>query len=324
MEAIPWPASWPVGQPSGGRGEERSGPPAGRYTALMKLPPVIQNLQNFQDFGFEKSRRAIAALCLGFFVTLYLLLSLNAPPGWGPAFLALAACYGVAFFGVTAEWFWGRWFASGLGWSGAMVAGLSLFMMGWMWPLVIYGALHGLVVVLLLGRRMSVLYDLQEGWRARFAMDELGVARLRKTITRTAASLPSLILWALGPKEPGQGGLLGLVVVAAALAGVAGFAAVLRLRAWGLLALGASALGLLAGFVFRVGGAAGTPGVDGILPTLGVLFAPVLGLYPGMVATVTWAGTLLPAAILLLALVPFAGPTVAFLARRPGSSDLGK
>jgi phosphate transport system permease protein len=31
-------------------------------------------------------------------------------------------------------------------------------------------------------------------------MDELGVARLRKTVTRASASLPSLILWALGPR----------------------------------------------------------------------------------------------------------------------------
>lgn len=66
-------------------------------------------LQQIGDFGFAKTRRAIAALSLSFFVTLYLILALNAPAGpeWTPAFLGLALCYLVAFVGVVAEWFWG-------------------------------------------------------------------------------------------------------------------------------------------------------------------------------------------------------------------------
>ena len=125
------------------------------------------------------------------------------------------ACYVVAFFAVVAEWFWGRWFATGLGWSGMMVAivrgvpdraGIP--------ALAIYGLLHARVVLPLAGKSMAARYDLQEGWRQRYKMDDLGVARLRKTITRSAASLPSVILWALAPKDPGQGMLLSLVALA--------------------------------------------------------------------------------------------------------------
>jgi hypothetical protein len=141
-------------------------------------------LSSLQEFGFAKTRRAVAALVLAFFVVLYLFVSSNAPEGWGPAFLALSLCYLVAFLGVTADWFWGRWFASGLGWSGFMVALVSTVMMGWLAPLIIYGVAHGLVVLLLQGKKMTELYDLQAGWRERFKMDELGVARLRKTVTR--------------------------------------------------------------------------------------------------------------------------------------------
>ena len=46
-------------------------------------------------------------------------------------FVALALCYGVAFVGVVAEWFWGRWFATGLAWSGVMIAVAALVMLGW-------------------------------------------------------------------------------------------------------------------------------------------------------------------------------------------------
>lgn len=280
------------------------------YTVVMKLLGAIEN------FGFEKTRRAITALVLSFFVSLYLMLSLNAPPGWGPAFLALAICYMVAFLAVAADWFWGRWFASGLGWSGLMVAVMSTVMLGWMWPLAIYGGLHGLVVLLLLGKRMIALYDLQEGWRQRFAMDEFGVARLRKTVTRSAASLPSMILWALGPKDPGQGMLhAGFLVLAMAM-GMSGLVGVIRLRAWGLLALGVSGAALL-----LHGGVHVAPEIDAVgffsLPTIfGAMFQSVWGLYPGMVAIVTLFGTLLPAAMLISAVAPFASSTLRFLRRR--------
>jgi hypothetical protein len=171
-----------------------------------------------------------------------LFISMNAPPEWGKAFVGLGGCYLVAFYGVSAEMFWGRWFAAGLGWSGVMVAVASLFMIGWTPPLAIYGGLHLLVVLALMGKKMAARYDMQEAWRARYAMDEFGVARLRKTVTRAAASLPSVILWALGPKEPGQGMLLAGAGIVAALLAVVGLRGVIRLRSWGLLAMAGAAV----------------------------------------------------------------------------------
>jgi len=205
----------------------------------FKLPSELAALQTkLGTLGFEGPRRAAAALALSIFVVLYIFLSFNAPPGWGPAFAALGLCYLVAFFSVVSGWFWGRWFATGLGWSGLMVAGISLVMVGWAPALAIYGALHALVVLPLSGKSMAAQYDLQAGWRERYKMDELGVARLRKTITRSAASLPSLILWALGPKE-GQGMWLSLAALGLAILGLRG---VVRLRTWGVLAMAGAAV----------------------------------------------------------------------------------
>jgi hypothetical protein len=262
-------------------------------------------VERLGEIGFERTRRAVAALALSLFVSLYLLISFNAPPGWSVAFLALGACYLVAFMAVAAEWFWGRWFASGMGWSGVMVAIASLVMMGWTPPLAIYGLLHALVVLPLAGRKMAARYDLQEAWRTRYGMDDLGVARLRRTVTRASASLPSVILWALGPKTDALwgfasrrpelawlGGLGALVLVAVGLRGV------IRLRSWGLLAF-AAAGALVAAFGHFA--AFATPTV--------VDFGPLPALFA--FATSTMAVILLAAAV-----APFVGPAARFLRRR--------
>jgi hypothetical protein len=246
------------------------------------------------EIGFERTRRAVAALALSLFVSLYLLIALNAPPGWSAAFLALGTCYLVAFLAVAAEWFWGRWFAAGLGWSGLMVAVASLVMVGWVPPLAIYGALHALVVLALAGKKMAARYDLQEAWRQRYRMDDLGVARLRKTVTRASASLPSLILWALGPKT--EVAFLGsLVAIALTIAGLRG---VVRVRSWGILALGGA--GALVATFGHIGGfATDSLGDLGLVPNLAELAGPTLAVL-----------------FLAAAVVPFVGPAVRFL-RRP-------
>jgi hypothetical protein len=291
----------------------------GKYFETFFEKYLAKYVAQASELGFAKTRRAVAALSLSFFVTLYLILSLNAPPGWGPAFLALSVCYLLAFIGVVAEWFWGRWFATGLGWSGLMVAALSLVLVGWAPPLVIYGALHGLIVVLLLGKRVSALYEMQEGWRQRLGMDEFGVARLRKTVTRAAASRPSLLLWALAPKDPGQGLAHAGFLVAAAVLGVVGLGGLLRLRTWGVLAVATSAVALVAHGALHC-----APELDlavsathGDLPTLfSVSFQSVWGLYPGMVALPTMLSTLVPGLLLLASLTPVARPLLAFVRRR--------
>ena len=71
---------------------------------------------------------------------------------------------------------------------------------------------------------MAARYDVQEAWRTKYKMDDFGVARLQKTVTRSAASLPSLIIWALAPKEEGMafaiGGLAALVLAVVGLRGL--------------------------------------------------------------------------------------------------------
>jgi hypothetical protein len=154
-----------------------------------------------RDFGFTGERRALALLPLCVFGMLYLVLAMNAQPGWGAALVGLALAYFVGFFALAAGWFWARWFASGLGWSGFMVGVMALVMMGWIPALGIYAGLHGLVVLLLMGPKMEARYELLPAWRERYGMDEFGVARLGKAVTRGAGALPTLILWALAPRE---------------------------------------------------------------------------------------------------------------------------
>jgi hypothetical protein len=237
------------------------------------------------EIGFERTRRALAALALSIFISLYLAVALNAPNGLGPAFAGLSLCYAVAFCAVVAEWFWGRWFATGLGWSGIMLGVVALVQLGWTPIFGVYLGLHALVVVALMGTKMAARYDMQEAWRAQYQMDDLGVARLRKTVTRAAASLPSLIVWALGPREGAGMALVG-AVAALALASL-GLRGVVRMRSWGLLAL--------------AGATVVTAGEMG----LGFVASPSNGVLPALVT-----------ALLATAILPFARPIARYLASR--------
>ena len=187
-------------------------------------------------------RRALALASLGFFGTLYAGVSFLVPDELRPLLWGLGACYVTAFFALGAGWFWGRWFATGIGWSGLVTAAFGLT--GGLNPfLVFYGIAHALVVVSLLGRDMAELYELRPGAAARLGLDEEGKRRLGKTVTRAASALPSLIAFALAPRE-GQG--MALAVCAAALACL-GTGALIRGRTWGMVALAAApALALLA------------------------------------------------------------------------------
>jgi hypothetical protein len=234
------------------------------------------------EIGFERTRRALAGLALSIFISLYLAVALNAPNGLGPAFAGLALCYAVAFCAVVAEWFWGRWFATGLGWSGIMLGVVALVQLGWTPIFGVYLGLHALVVVALMGNKMAARYDMQEAWRTHYQMDDLGVARLRKTVTRAAASLPSLIVWALGPREGAGMALVG-AVAALGLASL-GLRGVVRMRSWGILALGGAAVATASELGFGMS-------TNGVLPAL-----------------VT--------AVLAAAVLPFAAPIARYLTRR--------
>jgi hypothetical protein len=201
-------------------------------------------LQALREMGFERTRVAVALLPQSLFTFLFLMNALLGPPVLQAAFFGLAACYLLSFLALASEWFWARWFASGLGWFGAMT-GLFLMVqpetpeeakvfMG------IFGGLHALIVVMLMGKKMAARYEMQPGWRERFGMDDYGVTRLGKAVTRASCALPGLLLWALGPRN-GQGMLLGASVVL----GVVGLTGLLRLRTWGLLALGGAGAAVL-------------------------------------------------------------------------------
>jgi hypothetical protein len=273
----------------------------------LQLPPVVAALSaRLSQIGFERTRRALAGLALSVFVTIYLLVALQAPEGFTRVFLALALCYGVAFVAVVAEWFWGRWFASGLAWSGIMIAIAALYLVGWAPQLAIFGALHGVVVLALMGKKMAARYDMQEAWRERYKMDEFGVARLQKTVTRSAASLPSLIFWALAPKEEGLAALGALAVLALAAVGLRGL---IRLRSWGVLAVAGAGVGAAASVIFN-------PAPASVVGTHA--YGLMAGFVSGGVPLAGFASGGVPVLALVFlaaALVPFVGPVARYLRR---------
>lgn len=238
--------------------------------------------------GLLGPRRAAALAVLGWWASIYTLVALNLDGPWVRPFIGLAVCYGLAFFSVAAGWFWGRWFASGLGWSGVMIALFAIVMTGWNPALAWYGGLHAVIVVALMGKDMAVEYEGRPQWRERYQMGEPAAQRLGRAVTRAGASLPSLILWALAPREEAA----GVIVLIAA---VAGTAALLRNRAWGALALGG------AGMLALVTGGFAMPMMQGFWAAS----------YPSAMA-LAGSAVALPG-LLILAFLPFAWPTLRFL-----------
>lgn len=211
----------------------------------------IPGLERLGSIGLVGERKAVALLCLGFYTTLFFMISLSARtelPEWLPVFASLTAIYITAFMAVAAEWFWGRWFATGLGYWGMTVAVMAFVTTKSLpAPLVIFGIMHALISVCLMGDKMAGLFDAQPGWRERWNIDEQGVIRVRKSVTRAASSLPALIMFALAPREGGEMRAVflcsGWVVVALATVGLFGL---LRRRVWSLFALaGAGVLALV-------------------------------------------------------------------------------
>lgn len=185
---------------------------------------------------FLDERKALSLLGLGFFTTVFTLGALNMEGGWRRCFLALALVYGTAFFGLAAEWFWGRWFAMGVGVSGMTMAVLGFFSLGMEPGLMIWGGLHLLVYLPLAGDAMAARIEGRPEWRQRYNLDEHGVQRLKRAIGSAATGLPTLILFTLAPRQ-GQ----GVQLLMLALAGL-GCYGLLRLRVWGVALIGLGAL----------------------------------------------------------------------------------
>ena len=203
---------------------------------MMKLP----FMDKLGSVGFVGERKAVALLCLGFYTTLFFMIGLSARteiPEWVPVFTAMTLMYAVAFFSVAAEWFWGRWFAIGLGqW------GITMMIMAWVTTrslppaMIIFGVMHALISLCLGGEKMAATFDAKPAWRERWKLDEQGVIRVRKSVTRAASSLPALIMFALAPRE-GQA-VFGWAAFALV---VAGFGGILANRAYGVIAMLAGA-----------------------------------------------------------------------------------
>lgn len=164
----------------------------------MSLPAWIP----VRTLGLVGERKALAALVLGAFTGLFGLLALAMPPAWTNCMVALMACYVISFFALVADWFWARWVAVGLGYSGATMALWVLIQIRYPEPaLMVFGISHALVALMLQGERMIQRFDGQPGWRKHFQVDDETAYRIGKTITRTMSSVPSMILFLLAPRE---------------------------------------------------------------------------------------------------------------------------
>jgi hypothetical protein len=255
------------------------------------------------DIGLVGERKAIALLCLGFYTTLFAINALFAPvPELTPLFAGLALCWGLAFFAVAADWFWGRWFAVGLGNFGWTTAAWLMLKTGFNTPLLVFGAMHAVVSLCLLGNRMADVYEARPDWRTRWQLDDQGVVKVRRAVTWAATSLPVIIMMALGPRGEGES-----VLVLAAI----GLFGLLRGRTWGVMALtGAGVIALVQCALIPAGHAV-------VLPLMG---EPVIAggtvSVPMAVTISTATLSFVAGSLLLSAVVPFFAPVRNYLQKR--------
>ena len=231
-------------------------------------------------------RRALSAVIFAFYFLVYLIIGMQGlVPDLVKAFYALAFVYGLAFFALVAGYFWARWYSVGVGLYGVITTAVGMWQLGPEPVLLFVGGTHLAATLMLWGHAMSEGYDGQTAWRERFHMDDNAVQRLGRSVIRAGVSLPMVLLYALAPK-PGAAELAisGVALVLAAF----GLRALVRMRTWGVLALGAAGALLVT-----------LAGVD--LFSHSALYA----LRPAL------AGSLLVAAA-----APWAGPALAFLGLR--------
>jgi hypothetical protein len=187
---------------------------------------------------FVGERRALSAATFALYCLFFLLPALlgAVPPDNARMFYALAGCYGLAFFALVAGYFWARWYAVGLGLFGVIMAAVGMWQMGPEPIFVFLGGTHLFATMLLWGEAMAEGYDGQSAWREKFHMDENAVHRLGRSVIRAGVSLPFVLLYALAPKV---GGEMIVSLAALALTGF-GLSALVRMRTWGIFAVGAA------------------------------------------------------------------------------------
>jgi len=183
-------------------------------------------------------RRAFAAVIFAFYFLQYLMAVLmgQIPPAYANAFAAIAGVYGLAFFSLVAGYFWARWYSVGVGLYGVIIGIVAVYKEG-AEPVYMFVLLtHLAAAVMLWGTNMSVPYDGQTAWRQKFHMDDNAVQRLGRSVIRAGVSLPFVLLYALAPRPEAE---MISALVALGLAGF-GLRALVQMKTWGILALGAA------------------------------------------------------------------------------------
>jgi len=190
-------------------------------------------------------RRALAAVIFALYALLYFVLGFSkVQPEMTRALYGLAGVYGLAFFSLVAGYFWARWYAVGVGLYGVFVSALGIWQIG-PEPLMLFiGITHLAAALMLWGNSMSASYDGQTKWRERYHMDDNAVHRLGRSVIRAGVSLPIVLIYALMPRAATSASLA--LAVPALLLTVVGIRGLVRMRTWGLFALGGAAGLLLA------------------------------------------------------------------------------
>ncbi|HSD89351.1 MAG TPA: hypothetical protein VLB44_17600 [Kofleriaceae bacterium] len=208
-------------------------------------------------------RRALSAVIFAFYALIYSMIAFSGMvPDFNKAFFALASVYGLAFFSLVAGYFWARWYSVGVGLYGVITSAVGMWQIGAEPILLFVGGTHLAATLMLWGEAMSSSYDGQTAWREKLHMDEGAVQRLGRSVIRAGVSLPFVLLYALAPK-PG-GAELAVSLGALVLAGL-GLRALIRMRTWGVVAMGAAGALMLS---LSVGELAGHAGVFALRPAL--------------------------------------------------------
>jgi len=166
--------------------------------------------------------------------------------------------------------------------------------------------MHSLIALLLQGEKMAAVFDAKPAWRERWKLDEQGVIRVRKSVTRAASSLPALIMFALAPRQEqalfGVSGWDFTLLLLVVLAVVAMVGLLTSLRTWTLLTLAAIGVAIIAR---STGGTSATwaPGYSFMWTNSLPAITPRLA---GLIA----------GSAMIAASLPFIGPMVSFVLRR--------
>jgi hypothetical protein len=191
-------------------------------------------------------RRALAAAVFAFYFLVYTLLLLAGfvAPDAGPMITGIAGVYGLAFFSLVAGYFWARWYAIGVGLYGVITGIVGLWQASKdpnledMIPILMFiGGTHLAATLMLWGNTMAGPYDGQTAWREKLHMDDNAVQRLGRSVIRAGVSLPLILIYALAPKP--ETASIVMSIMGLVLAGL-GLRALVKLKTWGVLALGAS------------------------------------------------------------------------------------